>query len=73
MKIRFCRRNLKNGAKPAYRKLKSEAGAKLVKEDCLGSCRLCREACFAVVKGKTLSASGPAKLRRKIKKRLNKR
>ncbi|MCM3747517.1 YuzB family protein [Paenibacillus pasadenensis] len=70
MKVRFCRKNLSRMSKSAFRKLKDEPDLKLKKADCLGSCRLCKERCFAVIKGKTVSAAKPGKLAKRVLKRL---
>ncbi|QJC51914.1 DUF1450 domain-containing protein [Paenibacillus albicereus] len=72
MKIRFCRRNLNRLSKPAYRRLKDEPGLELRKSDCLGSCRLCRERCFAVVKGRVVHAGKPKKLARRVLEQVEK-
>ncbi|OXM16595.1 DUF1450 domain-containing protein [Paenibacillus herberti] len=69
MKVRFCRKNLRLMSKSAYQKLKDEPGLELKKSDCLGSCRLCKERCFAVIKGRTVSAAKPKKLVKRVLKK----
>ncbi|MBH5317395.1 DUF1450 domain-containing protein [Paenibacillus sp. GSMTC-2017] len=68
-KIKYCKRNLKNGSKPLYKAMKEKfPEIKRKKSDCLGSCKMCKSECFVVVKSKVISASSPELLYKRLKK-----
>ncbi|MCZ8523619.1 MULTISPECIES: DUF1450 domain-containing protein [Paenibacillus] len=73
-KIRYCCRNFKQGTKGVYRALKEEHhGLKQKKRGCLGHCKLCSQACFAVVgkSKKLVSASSAEALQKKLEKAIS--
>ncbi|WP_342556541.1 DUF1450 domain-containing protein [Paenibacillus sp. FSL H8-0548] len=68
-KIKYCKRNLKNGLEPIYKAMKNRyPDIKQKKSDCLGDCRTCRLECFVVIKSKTVSAPSAEKLYKRLKK-----
>jgi uncharacterized protein YuzB (UPF0349 family) len=68
-KIKYCKRNLANGAKPAYKAMKEKyPDIKQKKSDCLGHCKTCKLECFVVVKSKAVSAPSAGKLYKRLKK-----
>ncbi|MDP4097827.1 DUF1450 domain-containing protein [Paenibacillus sp. P96] len=77
MKVKFCRKNLAKGSKPAYKTLKDiyqkDDDIKIKKKDCLGSCKICRTECFAVMKSEVIRASEAELLLQKLEKRISKK
>ncbi|WP_054028332.1 DUF1450 domain-containing protein [Bacillus sp. FJAT-28004] len=68
-KIKYCRRNLKNGLEPIYKAMKNRyPNIKQKKSDCLGDCKTCKLECFVVIKSKTVSAPSAEKLYKRLKK-----
>ncbi|MBD2867713.1 DUF1450 domain-containing protein [Paenibacillus arenilitoris] len=68
-KIKYCKRNMKNGLKPVYKAMKDRyPDIKQKKTDCLGNCKTCKLECFVVVKSKTVSAPSPDQLYKRLKK-----
>lgn len=68
-KIKYCKRNLKNGSKSLYNAMKERyPDIKRKKSDCLGNCKTCKMECFVVVKSKCISAPSPEQLYKRLKK-----
>ncbi|MDQ8736055.1 MULTISPECIES: DUF1450 domain-containing protein [Paenibacillus] len=68
-KIKYCKRNLKNGSEPIYKAMKNRyPDIKQKKSDCLGDCKTCKLECFVVIKSKTVSAPSAEKLYKRLKK-----
>lgn len=68
-KIKYCKRNLKNGLNPVYKAMKEKyPDIKQKKIDCLGHCRICKLECFVVIKAKTVSAPSADQLYKRLKK-----
>lgn len=69
MKIKYCKKNFKNGSKSLYKAMKEQyPDIKRKKSDCLGNCRTCRHECFVVVKSKCISAPSSDLLYKQLKK-----
>ncbi|GEM_PF-460373 len=68
-KIKYCKRNMKNGLEPVYKAMKKKyPDIKQKKSDCLGNCKTCKLECFVVVKSKPIAAPSADQLYKRLKK-----